>query len=66
MSKWKKVCRICGSEDLNFDAFVQWDVDLQDYRVENIYDNVWCCSCEGETTEIDIRISEVPINAKIL
>lgn len=66
MSKYKKVCRYCGSEDLNFDAFVQWDVEKQDYIIENIYDDVYCCNCEGSTTEIDKEIIELNINTKVL
>lgn len=66
MSRWKKVCSNCGSDDLNFDAFVQWDVDKQDYVIESIYDDVYCCNCGGSTTEIDVKIIEIPNNTRIL
>ena len=29
--KIKKVCSLCGSEDVLIDAYAQWDVDKQDF-----------------------------------
>ena len=66
MMKYKKVCSSCGSDDLNFDAFVKWDSDKQDFYIENIYDNVYCCTCGGETIDVDIEIIELSSNIKIL
>jgi hypothetical protein len=64
--KYRKVCMECGSEDLLFDAYMYWDVDYQEYRLNGIYDNTYCNSCGGECNYVDVLIKEVPTNIKTI
>lgn len=57
MSKVRKVCKECGSEDVVVDAWVGWNVETQEWdTVENVFDMEYCKDCEGETTIEDEEI----------
>ena len=46
----KPICRKCGSDDVQGDAYVAWDVDLQDWTVSAVMDGGTVCEvCGGET-----------------
>lgn len=56
MSKVRKVCKECGSENVVSDGWVGWNVETQDWdTVENVFDMEYCKDCEGETTIVDIN-----------
>lgn len=58
--KMKMVCGRCGSEEVRRDAWAVWDVDQQDWVLQNVFDYA---ICEGETCNGDeTRIEEVPID----
>jgi alpha-D-ribose 1-methylphosphonate 5-phosphate C-P lyase len=50
----RKVCSVCGGEEISFDAFVTWDTDEQQFVVSNVMDDGhWCADCDGECTPQD-------------
>lgn len=52
----RMVCSTCGSEDVYADAYAEWDVANQCWKVANTFDKgAHCGACDGET-----RIDEVP------
>lgn len=52
----KPVCRTCGSEDIQADAFAVWDVENQRWDVADVFDKGSVCNeCDGEC-----RIEWVP------
>jgi hypothetical protein len=58
MSKVKKVCSICESDDVVTDGWLKWDIDKQEWVVDDIFDNGYCKSCEGEATVVDQKMEE--------
>jgi hypothetical protein len=51
--KVQKVCKTCGSDNVVIDAWASWDVDSQEWVLENVFDQDFCNDCDGETTIID-------------
>lgn len=49
MNQVRKVCGECGSERVVIDAWAVWDVDKQDWVLDDILDNEYCRDCECET-----------------
>lgn len=58
MSKTKKVCSHCGSEDVRKDAWAKWDEDKQEWVLAEFFDNDFCVVCDGETTIEDVEIPD--------
>ena len=49
MSK-KMVCKCCGSQDVQAQGWVAWDVETQSWNyVEDTGNYDWCNDCENET-----------------
>lgn len=49
MTRVKMVCRECGSEDVLADAYAEWNVELQQWEVQNVFDKgSFCQQCDGE------------------
>lgn len=44
----KPNCVMCGSNDVQFNAWAKWDVDAQDFTIEDTDDNGGCCMSCGE------------------
>jgi hypothetical protein len=59
MTRIRKVCAHCGSEDITYDALVCWDVDLQDWTFSTLLDAGACENCGAELWEKDIRDEEI-------
>jgi hypothetical protein len=57
MSKVIKVCKTCGSENVLKDAWAKFNPEIQEWVLENIFDNEYCEECENETTIIDKEIT---------
>lgn len=57
MTKIKKCCSTCGSTDIKFDAWAEWDEESQQYELSQTFDNTFCESCEGECSVEDQEIS---------
>ena len=56
MSKKKKVCGNCGSDNIVFDAYARWNEDKQEFEVSNVFDWCMCEDCETEEHVIDQEI----------
>jgi YgiT-type zinc finger domain-containing protein len=61
MKKHKYVCEECGSDDLSFDANVEWDMETQSYTVND----VWCSYCRN-CGEENITLIKYLLNDNIL
>lgn len=49
MAKVKYVCTECGSEDVVSDAWASWDIETQQWVLEDTFDMSYCRSCESES-----------------
>jgi len=49
-------CKICGSNEMAFDATAEWDLERQEFVVGNTYDTGWCNSekCQGEESDAKV------------
>jgi len=61
MAKVTKHCHSCGSQDVWRDASATWDVDAQQWELNNVYDALFCEECE-ETTN---TIVDKPYNTEV-
>ncbi|MFN3261256.1 MAG: hypothetical protein ACE37J_11930 [Pikeienuella sp.] len=52
---WK--CRTCGSEDLLFDAYAEWDRENQVFTVQSLFDACECVACGGETKAVRFELA---------
>ncbi|MFP3556450.1 hypothetical protein SB861_37905 [Paraburkholderia sp. SIMBA_049] len=43
----KPVCTDCGSDNVCFDAWSEWDVETQQYELSNTFDEAYCQGCDG-------------------
>ena len=55
--KIRIVCGTCGSEDVSHDAWGDWDVATQRWKLRVVFDYAHCHACDGET-----RLEEVPLS----
>lgn len=55
MAKINYVCKTCRSEDVGRDAWAQWDVESQQWQIQNVMSQGFCFSCEGETILDEVR-----------
>lgn len=44
------VCSWCGSEDVRSDAIAYWDVETQQWLLEDVLGSEMCEECDGETS----------------
>ena len=66
MKKYKKVCSVCGSDDIHFEGCIEWDIHSQQYYVSDLFDYVYCTTCEDDVDCKDVEIIELNINTKVL
>ncbi len=55
MARIKYICRVCKSDDVGRDAWTQWDVESQQWQVQNLMSESFCFRCEGETILDQVR-----------
>ena len=48
------ICGVCGSTNLVYDAYAQWDVDNQRMELRSNYDQCDCLDCERENGQIEV------------
>jgi hypothetical protein len=53
-AKHQMVCKTCGSADVVCDAWASWDVEKQDWVLNNTFDDTFCNKCE-ESCKIEKR-----------
>ena len=66
MKKYKKVCIDCGSENIHFEGPIEWDKNEQIYKIQDLFDYVYCNECEMDTDVRDVEIIELNTNTKVL
>lgn len=45
----KLECKTCGSTNIRRDAWAEWDQELQQWLLGDLYDKeVWCSGCDTE------------------
>lgn len=55
MARVKYICRVCKSDDVGRDAWTQWDMESQQWQVQNLMSESFCFKCEGETILDQVR-----------
>ena len=58
MKRLNYICKHCGSSDVIFDAYAQWNPESQEFVLYSISDDPWCCECGGETAVKTIDLAE--------
>jgi len=58
------VCAVCGSDDILFDAYVQWDRGLQDWSVTMVTDDGHVCENCGHEVKVKWTGDEEARNEK--
>ena len=57
MPKEKKVCTMCGGDNILADAWARWDIEEQEYVLDNTFDDRFCedcdCACGIEWVAVD-------------
>jgi len=56
MSKIARVCGKCWSADVRYMGDLSWDVNKQEYRVENIHDSMYCGACDIESCDTTLPV----------
>lgn len=51
------ICRTCGSDDLSYTAFVEWNVSTQKFEIFDMNEDVYCEDCQSLTRD---EIKELP------
>ena len=53
-----KVCKDCGGNNVEIDAWACWDDTAQEWVLKSTYDASHCEDCDGPTTIIDVEIPD--------
>ena len=56
------VCNRCGSDAVLVDAYAEWDMDAQDWTLQNTFQQAVCEACGGETS-LDWKNVPDPVDA---
>jgi hypothetical protein len=49
------VCGSCGSEKVLRDAWAEWDIESQEWVLQNVFDYAFCEACDSETAVEEIE-----------
>ncbi len=67
MSKKRMICNDCGSEDVQADAYAEWNVKDQKWEVSNRFEKGGVCAhCDGECRIEDVGEDEFAARQKEL
>lgn len=55
-SKVRMVCATCGSENVVRGLFAEWDIEKQDWVLQNVFDDAMCDDCGQECRINEERI----------
>jgi len=57
-----KICSNCGSQKVLADAYAEWDPHIEDWVINNVFEEYFCENCEKEcdviNTEIEVNTQE--------
>ena len=57
MQRINKVCKYCNSPNISIQANTEWNTDLQDHVITDLYDDkCYCTVCEGEQRVLEIEL----------
>jgi hypothetical protein len=59
--KHKIVCSHCGSENIKRDAWATWNVDTQEWDLDDVFDSCFCEDCTSTSNDL---IKRVPIDGQ--
>ena len=48
--KIEMICKHCKSDDVVMDAWAIWDDLIQEWVLDNVFDDAFCKNCDGETS----------------
>lgn len=51
-------CKTCDSENVLKDAYAEWDVMLQEWVIQNVFDDSYCETCEGECKIKEVELTQ--------
>lgn len=51
-------CSHCGSEQVLLDAWAEWDVQQQEWVLQNVFQQAYCETCDGETTINEVEYAD--------
>lgn len=57
-------CRHCGSDEVTLDGNARWDVHMQDWRLDAVFDDAYCGQCGEERDTIDVAKPVGPSTVK--
>ena len=63
MTKHRKICGNCKSEEVRVDAWASWDVDAQEWVLHGVFDASYCDECEEACDVDEVPIEETRRNA---
>lgn len=50
----RKVCSVCGGEDIHVSAWVVWSIEKQEYVIEDFWESeTWCEDCQDTVAAIE-------------
>ena len=58
----KPICAYCGSTNVVKDAWAEWDIENQEWQLQDTYDDAYCITCDGETSIEWIEINTDSLN----
>lgn len=56
--KEDKVCERCGSDNIRLDAWTVWDIEKQEWVLDNVFGDAYCINCEDICYIKDVSIEE--------
>lgn len=59
----KIICATCGSDDVQRDAWAEWDMDKQEWVLGTVFDAGHCEVCGGDTSLAEVDVAQ-PETAK--
>lgn len=65
MLKKKIVCTRCGSDEVVKDAYAQWNVDKQNWEIQNLFDMCFCEVCERECSIKEEYLDADPAQVRV-
>jgi hypothetical protein len=57
--KVKYICQTCKSDHVGRDAWVEWDINAQEWVSHSVYDHATCFECCNETTLEEVEAENV-------
>lgn len=49
-------CAKCGSDEVMWDAWAEWDAEAQQMVLRSVMDQAYCEKCEGECNTKEIKL----------